>query len=56
MRPVCAGGRVQEAVRWGGDLRGGQKTLLAVVRSLPDGAGHVLLVGHNPGFEAWQER
>jgi len=26
-------------------------TLLEVVRSLPDDAGHVLLVGHNPGFE-----
>ena len=27
------------------------ETLLEVVRSLPDDAGHVLLVGHNPGFE-----
>ena len=25
--------------------------LLAVVRSLPDTATHVLLIGHNPGFE-----
>lgn len=29
----------------------GSEALLAVVRSLPDEAGHVLLVGHNPGFE-----
>ena len=27
------------------------ETLLEVVRALPDDAGHVLLVGHNPGFE-----
>ena len=27
------------------------QALLAVVRSLPDDVGHVLLVGHNPGFE-----
>jgi phosphohistidine phosphatase len=26
-------------------------TLLAVVRALPDDVEHVLLVGHNPGFE-----
>ena len=26
-------------------------TLLAVVRELPDVADHVILVGHNPGFE-----
>ena len=25
--------------------------LFSVLRGLPDSAGHVLLVGHNPGFE-----
>lgn len=25
--------------------------LMSVLRNLPDSAGHVLLVGHNPGFE-----
>jgi phosphohistidine phosphatase len=29
----------------------GLDTLLAVVRALPDVAGRVILVGHNPGFE-----
>lgn len=25
--------------------------LMSVLRSLPDAAGHVLMIGHNPGFE-----
>jgi phosphohistidine phosphatase len=29
----------------------GPDALLAVVRGLPDQAGHALMVGHNPGFE-----
>jgi phosphohistidine phosphatase len=30
----------------------GVDTLLGVVRSLPDSADYVILVGHNPGFES----
>ena len=39
-------------IRWEEDIYAASSdALLAVVRSLRDDAGHVLMVGHNPGFE-----
>ena len=39
-------------IRWEENIYAASSdSLLAVVRSLRDDAGHVLMVGHNPGFE-----
>lgn len=46
------GAGYHEAIKWDPSMYAAASgELFTVVRRLPDTAGHVLLVGHNPGFE-----
>lgn len=42
----------KKRIRWEEAIyMAGSEALLAVLQTFPDDAGHVLMVGHNPGFE-----